>query len=345
VRIATPPMPAGAKPGFDWNDALLEAGSDDAAHAELRKALVRAPVFEPLTQGSVGMSEFMLLGFPQRLGLMGRWLTTTGLAMLVGDPGALKTRLALSMGYAVATGTSLLGWECEHRAPVLFVDGEMPGDLLQQWMEALGPALPDDHFRILAHSILAEQGREMPDLGTQEGRDFLDADIERNASELIILDSLSTLVRSGEDNTMEAWRVVQQWSLRHRQRGRAVLFLHHTNKAGGQRGSSMREVVIDTALKLRLMPDLSTDDTTAVELSYTKGRAIYGQDKIPQILRMSVASGTVEWTHEQVPPKAASKTERVTTMLNEGYETSAIMAETGASKGFVSQLRTKMKAA
>ena len=183
----------------------------------------------------------------------------------------------------------------------------------------------------------------MLDLGTQQGRDFLDADIERNKSELIILDSLSTLVRSGEDNTVEAWRVIQQWSLKHRQRGRAVPFLHHTNKSGGQRGSSMREVVIDTGIMLKLMDDELDDISTTVELSYTEGRANLRADKTPQILRMSVASGVVEWTCEPVPPKEANKTERVEKMLKDGYETDVIMKETGASKSLISRSRTKLK--
>ena len=101
--------------------------------------------------GSVNVAEFMLLEFPPRVGLIGKWLTTTGLAMMVGNPGALKTRLALSMAYAVATGTKLLDWECERPARVLYCDGEMPGELLQNWINALGPSLPDDDLRILPH--------------------------------------------------------------------------------------------------------------------------------------------------------------------------------------------------
>jgi hypothetical protein len=46
VRIATPPAPENAKPGYDWNDALLDARGDEEKLRELARALVEAPMFE-----------------------------------------------------------------------------------------------------------------------------------------------------------------------------------------------------------------------------------------------------------------------------------------------------------
>jgi hypothetical protein len=46
VRIAVAPAPENAKPGYDWNDALLDARGDEEKLQELARALVEAPRFE-----------------------------------------------------------------------------------------------------------------------------------------------------------------------------------------------------------------------------------------------------------------------------------------------------------
>jgi putative DNA primase/helicase len=310
------------------------------ARKEWREALRAKP--EPTRKiYSRGMKDFMLLQFPKRRCLLKPWLTTAGLSALFAEPGVGKTRLALSVGYAVASGTSLLGWQCEHRAPVLFVDGELPGELLQQWVSELGPTLPDEDFQILSYSDLEMlQGARIPDLGTQEGRDFLDQHIEAHKSELVILDSISTLVRSGVENDAESWRVVQDWSLKHRARGRHVLYLHHTGRSGKMRGTSMREIVIDIAVRLKELKEESTETETAVELSYEKGRHLPPKDKVPKIVHFGVVDGCVCW---RGAAKAPAHSERVAEMLEQGYEHGAIAKELGISKGRVSQIKKALQ--
>jgi hypothetical protein len=45
VRLATPNRPEGGKSGYDWNDALLDAGGDEAKLAELARSIREAPTF------------------------------------------------------------------------------------------------------------------------------------------------------------------------------------------------------------------------------------------------------------------------------------------------------------
>jgi putative DNA primase/helicase len=334
VRVAVAP----GEQKCDWNDVLRSKADRD----ELREMLLRAPIYEPAKVASLGMKEFMQLEFPKREYLLKPRLTTTGLAMLYADPGVGKTRLAMSMGYAVASGKALLGWQVEHPAPILFVDGEMPGELLQRWLGELGPTLPDKQFQILSYAMLEVRGVAMPDLGTEAGRDFLDQIIERNKTELIILDAVSTLVRSGVENDAESWRAVQDWSLKHRLRGRAVLYLHHTGRSGKMRGTSMREVVIDTAIRLRGLPDRSTEQETAVELSYAKHRGFFGKDTAPLVVRFGTASGQIEWSAEPMLPEHA---EEVAAMRDEGYNNTQIAKKLGLTKQRIGQIVEKMKEA
>jgi hypothetical protein len=46
VRIATPDKPEGGKDGYDWNDALIDGRKDADRIAELKRAIIEAPLFE-----------------------------------------------------------------------------------------------------------------------------------------------------------------------------------------------------------------------------------------------------------------------------------------------------------
>jgi phage/plasmid primase-like uncharacterized protein len=46
VRIAMPDKPEGGKNGYDWNDALIDAGADEGKLAKLARSIMEAPSFE-----------------------------------------------------------------------------------------------------------------------------------------------------------------------------------------------------------------------------------------------------------------------------------------------------------
>jgi putative DNA primase/helicase len=328
----------------DWNDELRE--SDDLG--ALKELFERARPEEPSADNSksdvIGMTTFLTLQFPKRLCLLKPWLKTGDLAMLIADGGVGKTHLALSIGYAVASGRSLMDWTCEHRAKVLYVDGEMPGEQLQQWLNELGPALPDEDFGFLTQSHLALENRDIPDLNTEEGRKFLDAEIERSGATLIILDSVSTLVQSGVESDNESWRAIQQWAIKHRGRGRTILYLQHTN-AGKlrHRGPSSKRDVLGTAILLKKRDDLTTDTSTAVELVWDKTRGFFGKDAMPRILRFNTktANGYVEWCSEL---KTGEHVKAVGEMLDQGMKQSEIAKQLGLTEGRISQIVKEMRA-
>ena len=167
VRIAVPE----GRAGCDWNDALKATRGDPVKIAALRHSLLNAKRVERRGIRALGMGDFMNLQFPPREYLLKPWLTTTGLAMIHAPAGHLKTMLALSIGYAVASGRPLMSWNVERRGRVLYVDGELPGSLLQRRLKKLGPSLPKSDFRVLARSQFELAGAKFPDLGEQEGRD------------------------------------------------------------------------------------------------------------------------------------------------------------------------------
>ena len=322
----------------DWCDVLgdLRSGELGSWRQSIRQA--EAVEFAPPI-GALGIEDFMRLKFPPRKFLLNPWLTTTGLVMIDAMPGHGKTWLALSIGYAVASGNALLGWQNERRGNVLYVDGELPGALLQTRFDMFGAPPPASAFRILSRAQFERRSQSMLDLGTPEGREKLDDIIEANHIDLIILDSISTLVRSGIDNDVESWRAVQDWSLKHRARGRAVIFLHHQGRSGNPRGTSSREIVLDTRIKLTLDEKLSTDETTAFKLEFPKAREFYGTSAAPMMIHLSTKSGVVQWSYEAV---RESNRERVKELKSQGWKASEIAKELGVTKGRVSQIMKEL---
>ena len=130
----------------------------------------------------------------------------------------------------------------------------------------------ENHFRLLCADLF-EFG--LPDLATPAGQAWLDARI--GDTNVIFLDNISTLVRSGKENEAESWRPLQGWLLRQRRLGRTVIFLHHAGKGGTQRGTSNREDVLDTVISLRHPNDYSPEQGARFEVHYEKNRNFYGE--------------------------------------------------------------------
>ena len=129
-------------------------------------------------------------------------------------------------------------------------------------------------------------------LGQQE----IDRHIDE-ATELVLLDNLSCLVRGGgRENDAESWLSVQEWALRLRSRGKSVLFVHHAGKGGAQRGTSKREDVLDTVLLLKRPPDYEQTSGCHVEVHYEKARGLTGPDVEPLEARLlTEENGTRKW--------------------------------------------------
>src|SRR5262249_7983895 len=161
----------------------------------------------------LSVAQFLSLDIPAREMMLAPWLPEKGLAMVHSPRGVGKTHFALSVGYAVATGGRLLGFKAPRPRRVVYLDAEMPANTMQERLAGLvyaGGAEPPDpsFFRILSADLI-EGG--LPDLATADGQAEIDAAV--SDAELIVVDNISTLVRSGKENEAEGWLPVQGWAL------------------------------------------------------------------------------------------------------------------------------------
>jgi len=292
-----------------------------------------SPDIQPLTA-----AEFLKLELSPRPKIIGPWLPEKGLVMIHSLRGIGKTLLGMTSAYAIAVGADFLGFTVRKPRKVLYIDGEMPAETMQERLAAIvagfGPQPPgDDYFRILI-SDLSRVG--LPDLATSEGQAWIDGQI--GDAEVLMLDNLSTLVRSGKENEAEGWLPVQTWTLRHRRAGRAVVFLHHSGKGGAQRGTSRREDVLDTVISLRRPAHYSPDQGARFELHFEKSRGFHGEDAQPFEARYEVRDGAAVWTRTEIVD--AERT-RVVAALKDGLSIRETAEELGIHRSKVERLRKK----
>lgn len=228
------------------------------------------------------------------------WLFQKNLCMVHAKRGVGKTHLALAVAFAVASGGKFLTYHAPKPRGVLYLDGEMPGQLMQKRLNELMSAdgQSPDLLRIVTPDI---QDKPMPDLGTLAGQREVDSLVDDNTA-LIVVDNLSCMVRSGgAENESESWGVVSEWALAHRRAGRAVLFVHHSGKSGAQRGTSKREDLLDVVICLRRPSDYNESDGAVFEIQFEKARSLRGQSVEPIEARlMTQANGQQEWVSRSV---------------------------------------------
>lgn len=277
------------------------------------------------------LSEFVAMQLPKREAILAPWLPRPGLAMVYAPRGIGKTWLSANIAWAVATGGAFLRWSADRPVKTLIVDGEMPAADLQRRFETIrrstGVASIPDTLRILP-AALEETG--LPDLGTAEGRAALDACV--GDAELVVLDNLSTLLRSGRENEADDWGGFQAWLLGHRRQGRTVLLIHHAAKGGQQRGTSRREDALDVVIALRKPDDYSPDQGARFEVHFEKARHFSGPDARPFEARMD---DTGVW--QVMDLSTDQEGDRVAALAASGMTQRAIADEMGLSAATVNR--------
>jgi putative DNA primase/helicase len=327
------------RPLFDLRDRLKIISGFGARHRGVRKSPVPASDHEQLEHAlsTLGIDDLMAMEIPERELLLDPILPAKGLMMIHARRGGSKTFLALAMGLAVAGGTNLLRWSAPKARRVLYVDGEMTLIDLQRRVAALragtGVGICNDHFR-----LLAADHTDVPDLGTEAGRQALDPLLD--GVDLLIVDNISTLCWVGSDNSAGSWTSMQEWILRLRRRGIAVLLVHHSGKSGEQRGTSRREDVLDTVIGLRRPADYKPQQGARFEVHVEKSRAHFGDAGRPfEANLVSMADGCgLTWSACDLKP---SHLEDAAALFRDGFTVRAVAAQLGIARSSAGRLRQK----
>jgi putative DNA primase/helicase len=303
-----------------------------------RAVLLSPP--RPVLQ-AVGFSDFLNLDIPAREMLLGPILPERSLAMLYAPRGVGKSWLSLSIGLAVAGGASLLRWSAPRQRNVLYVDGEMPLVSLQERLKAIslgiGNSIPNDGFRILA----ADQIENGINLCGEEGQRSLDPllpDVD-----LLIMDNLSTLCTTGSESASDAWMPMQNWLLKLRRQGIAVLLVHHAGTNGRQRGTSRREDALDTVIALRRPEDYSPEQGARFEVHFEKLRnRVDSAGALPFEASIETVGGDgqdgIRWSSRDLTPPILK---RASELFADGLTVREVAAILRVSKSEAGRLRLR----
>jgi putative DNA primase/helicase len=240
-----------------------------AALAVLDEYHARAPGFTAVTAG-----ELLAHDFPPRENLLAPWLPRQGLGMIFAPRGIGKTHFSLGVAVAVASGGTFLNWQAPRPAGVLFLDGEMPGVVLQERLAAIVASTGRELAAPLRFVTPDLQAHGTPNLADPLDQERLEPLLDGVA--LVIVDNIATCCHGGRENETEGWLPVQGWALRQRAAGRSVLFVHHAGKSGNQRGASSREDVLDTVVSLKRPGDYDPAQGARFVVTFEKSRGFHG---------------------------------------------------------------------
>lgn len=272
--------------------------------------------------------------FKQREVILHPWLHSQDLCMVFAPRGIGKTHFNLGITYAVTTGGTFARWHAPRPRKVLYLDGELPGVLMQKRLLMHCPAVEPapGYLRVFTPDLLPE-GRALPDLSTCEGQEAVEAMIEAD-TEVVIVDNLSCWARSGRENEAESWLPIADWILSLRRRGIAVILTHHAGKGGQQRGTSKREDLLDVVISLNRPSDYEPSQGAVFISEFTKARNLAGEDAESIELQLGGTDEQAIWTWSTVE---ASTYDRVVALAKEGLKPGEIAAELEINKSSVSR--------
>lgn len=338
VKVVELPGLPGKGDVLDW----LKVPGNDAER--LRALMNDAPFLKTeKKEGLVLLSsdELVTMEIAPRGHILYPVIPEQGLVMLFAPRGIGKTLLAMSIANAVAGGGALFGgkggpaWFAEKPRKVLYIDGEMPLHAMKSRQQAIQSGMP---FQIPSGNLKylnpeMQPDFQMPKLATKPGQAQLDPVLE--GIELVVIDNLATLCSNGRENDSDSWTPVQEWILQLRRRGISVLIVHHAGKNGEQRGTSAKEDVLDTVIKLKRPDDYMTEDGARFVVELTKARGLCGPEANPFEASITQDAAALLWTTKDI---GNQELEAVRELLREKKTVRQIAQELEISRSKVGRL-------
>jgi putative DNA primase/helicase len=139
---------------------------------------------------------------------------------------------------------------------------------------------------------------------------------------------------------------MQNWLLRLRRKGVAVLLVHHAGVNGRQRGTSRREDALDLVIGLRRPADYSPEEGARFEVHIEKARSIVGEGASPfeaivKPFRTERGESAVRWRAGDLKP---STFELAAGLFQEGKTVRQVEKALGISHGEAGRLRLRAAA-
>lgn len=180
----------------------------------------------------------------------------------------------------------------------------------------------------------------MPDLSSREGQSLIEPCL--GGVQLIIIDNIATLCRSGKENEANSWQQMQAWLLDSRRSGMSVLLIHHSGKNGDQRGTSAREDIMDTVISLRRPHEYKMSEGARFEVHLTKARNLSGEAAEPFEAFLKDDGEFLVWVVSKIEDVRLNELEA---LLKEGCTVREAAEEMGLPRSTIGRLKKQLEAA
>lgn len=235
----------------------------------------------------ISADELIKKNIPEKTFLVSSFMPLASFGMVYAPRGIGKSWFAMGLAKSIAVGDDdFLGWQIHETGSVLFVDGEMSLVDLKERTKLLFGESASSSFHLMPSEQLYHDGApiclDMPKEHEAILQLLEHMDQENKRPKLIVLDNLSTLRRGVNENDNSETEKLLSFLVKLRHLGYSVLVVHHTNKAGEQRGASILEVPMDYIIKLS-HPDKSVAAFNqgacfSVEFTKVRNRAPQNRD-------------------------------------------------------------------
>jgi AAA domain len=236
--------PSGQKfSAHDLNDwCKAGATTNDLLGALLKAETLREPEkswSDALKESVVTASELQGLKLNPRKKLLGDWFAESDCGFVFAPRGVGKTFFGIAIASGLSNGCTLGEWNAPDAVKVLYIDGEMPADLMRQRIQGLNANT--ENFLFLSHEVLFDRSGKVLNIANREVQQAITQWCIESAAKVLFLDNLSTLATGMKENEADSWELVNPWLLDLRRRKIAVVIIHHAGRSGEMRGTSKRE--------------------------------------------------------------------------------------------------------
>jgi DNA polymerase III delta prime subunit len=171
-------------------------------------------------------------------------MTNSSVNVIYGEPGSKKTYTALSLAVCVANGKNWLDFKTR-KNPVLIIDEESGEKRLSRRLgEAIRGESGDPTSPIFYVSLAGFK------LDDPNDPILIHALIEQSGARLVIIDALADIMDGDENDKKDVQPVFNALRKIAENTDSAILVIHHSNKAGGYRGSSAIKGSIDLMIQV-----------------------------------------------------------------------------------------------
>ncbi|MGI8435941.1 MAG: AAA family ATPase [Chthoniobacterales bacterium] len=293
---------------------------------------------DALDSAIVTSSELAGLELQPRKLLLGDWFGEGDLGFIIAARGVGKTWFALFISKALSEGGKVGEWCAPAPTKVLYIDGEMPPDLMRLRDSGLKRTTGDVEF--LNHEILFDRTQKVLNITEPGVQQAITDHCLRNEVKVLILDNLSTLASGMKENDSFEWERVNNWLLQFRRHKIAVIVVHHAGRNGEARGTSKREDAAFWVIALDDAKKQSDDKRGARFISRFTKPSRNTQEEVPAFewhVTTDTLSGKITVSH-----KLAQSMDVFRKWIEDGVtECSQLSEELKVSRGTISKWASK----